>query len=795
MEKKKIIILNVIAITTFMLLLIVATYAYFTAQIDDGKRTEINVTAYTTDVLTFATGDAVSLEADQTTLGKDKGSVSGATYASALLTANNKTNNAVEHYYLYLNIENNTFTYSVQDNKPELIMTITDKDGNEVKDIAGLTYTEVTDRTNKKISGYDITTKNGIVTIFNNREITAEPKAEDKWNITITFVNYEADQNANAGKVLSTKLIIQKNEMFDSLSDVCSGGETLTSCITSLSQKSASGASKIYHHDGSLKNGAGDNSYRYAGRDEVPHPAYYSCKYKGEDVSNVAGELNRLLKGDCDSVSMIYSGEVLYIDKSITKQILDKTTVKWDNVNNKCVTTSEEDVLNFSTEEALPQSLCNGYAYKIATSEGESPWVGGVKIEELGPGEETLFTPEDKENQKPALYSCKYNGIDVLNLKNGDTNSSLKGDCSSVFKISVKEDVKFIDKSIDKATANKQSVKWDKENNKCVTSTGEDVSSVGGNIINYEEDCVGDAYFIGDKWLGIIGIEKFGAGEETLVEPENKGLNNYVCFGSNESPCPTDNLYRIIGVFDHKINKTQSEQRVKLIKYDYATSNLLGTDGDYSTDTFAKSDIPTYSGELTTINRYYWNYKNDTSINNGNGSNEWSTSLLNKTNLNTNYLNKIGTTWSNLIDDTTWKVSGDIRDELTPKAIYTAEITNATKTYGPENGTSKIGLMYASDYGFAAAPSAWTSNIIASDSDDSDGSAISEVNWMYMGGVEWTITPNSSNSYNLFILLLFYNLYSISADTGLGVRPVLYLKASVAYAGGTGTQSDPITIN
>ncbi len=149
-NNKQAMILTLVAVVTLIALVLGATYAYFQAQTGAGKSTDINVTTYTTDVFTFATGDAISLEADQTTFGKDKGSVNGTTYASALLTANNKNNNAVEHYYLYLNIENNTFTYSVQDNKPELIMTITDKEGNEVKNIEGLTYTEVTDRTNKK---------------------------------------------------------------------------------------------------------------------------------------------------------------------------------------------------------------------------------------------------------------------------------------------------------------------------------------------------------------------------------------------------------------------------------------------------------------------------------------------------------------------------------------------------------------------------------------------------------------------------------------------------------------------
>ena len=50
-------------------------------------------------------------------------------------------------------------------------------------------------------------------------------------------------------------------------------------------------------------------------------------------------------------------------------------------------------------------------------------------------------------------------------------------------------------------------------------------------------------------------------------------VKNFVCFGSEIVPCPIDNLYRIIGVIDGK---------VKLIKWDYAKTNLLGNDGDFS---------------------------------------------------------------------------------------------------------------------------------------------------------------------------------------------------------------------
>ncbi len=283
-----------------------------------------------------------------------------------------------------------------------------------------------------------------------------------------------------------------------------------------------------------------------------------------------------------------------------------------------------------------------------------------------------------------------------------------------------------------------------------------------------------------------------GAGDNSYrYAGASESVNNFICFGSTTSPCPTDNLYRIIGVFGENNHGVTGKQLVKLIKYDYATSNLLGTDGDYKGS--EAPDTNYYEGSLSSVNTYYWNYKNNTTINGGTGSNIWSTSLLNKINLNTNYLNNIGTTWSNLIEDTTWKVSGHTTPEVTPSEMYTAEITNATKTYGPSNGTSKIGLMYASDYGFAASPSAWTTNLYDYDGNDANKTSIKTINWMYIGHNEWTISPLSSNS-NYVFLLSNYGHVNSYAIYGYGSRPVVYLKASVLFAGGSGTQSDPIRI-
>ena len=270
-----------------------------------------------------------------------------------------------------------------------------------------------------------------------------------------------------------------------------------------------------------------------------------------------------------------------------------------------------------------------------------------------------------------------------------------------------------------------------------------------------------------------------GAGDNSYrYAGASESVNNFVCFGSTTSPCPTDNLYRIIGVF---------EDKVKLIKYDYATSALLGTNGDYYGSN--TPDTEYYKGSLTTINTYYWNYKAAHSP-----SNIWSTSLLNKINLNKNYLNNIGTTWSNMIEDATWKVSGHSTSEVTPREMYTAEITNATKTYGPSNGTSKVGLVYVSDYGFAASPGAWTTTLNYYDGDDANGTSIITINWMYMGHYEWTMSPSSSFSNYVFYLGYGGYVNDSYAYSDYGSRPVLYLKASVLYAGGSGTKDSPITL-
>ena len=253
--------------------------------------------------------------------------------------------------------------------------------------------------------------------------------------------------------------------------------------------------------------------------------------------------------------------------------------------------------------------------------------------------------------------------------------------------------------------------------------------------------------------------------------------NNFVCFGSDASTCPTDNLYRIIGIIDNK---------VKLIKYDYATSTLLGADGDYY-GSMTKSS--TYKGSLSYVNTYYWNENAS-----GSASNIWSTSLLNKTNLNTNFINKIGSTWAGKISTTTWKVGGGTTTNIeysVPATAYQNEMVNPA-----ENTTydAKIGLMYVSDYYYAASPSAWT--LVGYNSSDStkDYRAATGDNWMYMGYTDWTLSRSSNTLVNVFYVGSSGYVHNNNAGGNGGVRPSFNLESTVAYVSGSGTQSDPIRI-
>ena len=214
--------------------------------------------------------------------------------------------------------------------------------------------------------------------------------------------------------------------------------------------------------------------------------------------------------------------------------------------------------------------------------------------------------------------------------------------------------------------------------------------------------------------------------------------NNYVCFGRDLSTCPEDALYRIIGVFGEK---------VKLIKStSYGTSRW----GGYTA---------------------YWPY-----------------SGINTT-LNSTFLNSFTDKWINMISSNNWRVDDTVPygfEENNVKTIYNYENQNASKIYN-----TYIALMYISDYGYAASPSYWSTNLT------SYRNAINS-NWLYLNTGEWTMaTVQPSSSDWAFYISSYGNidtsLLSNYSDT-YNIRPCFYLNSNVTYLSGSGTSTDPILL-
>ena len=543
MEKKKVKLFSAIALVALALLVVGATYAYFQNQYGAASNANVKVTTYTTDMLTFETGSNINITAGQDDFASGKGNKTGQTFARATLQANNKTNTATGKYNVYLNIENNSFTYT-NTGTPELLLQVINKTtGTPITSITGLVYKTVTDGKNTSISGFDITNKSGLITILNNKEISASPKTIEEYTITITFINHNYDQNINAGKSFNSKVIIQKERLITSVLDVAKSGDNLVTAIENLSTKSKPSYTGLYHHDASLTNGAGDNSYRFAGADP----------------------------------------------------------------------------------------------------------------------------------------------------------------------------------------------------------------------------------------------------------------NNYVCFGSDEVTCPTENLYRIIGVIDGK---------VKLIHAYGATTTMLGTNEGY-----AKTYQEAWGDNLELVQSFYKGKEDFAKIGsykwNKTRDNTWSTSTTNTINLNTNYLTYLdgkNTKWKNMIADTTWYVGGMTGDNgalSNAKTAYDYEV-GANKDATPPV-TSKIGLMYVSEYYYGATPDYWTLPGIDENGHPNEdltawigedySKAIND-NWLYTGLFEWAISRRSGDSDHAFVVYGFGNLPGVDVGNSIGVavRPSFSLSSSIKYTSGEGTASSPIRV-
>ena len=172
-------------------------------------------------------------------------------------------------------------------------------------------------------------------------------------------------------------------------------------------------------------------------------------------------------------------------------------------------------------------------------------------------------------------------------------------------------------------------------------------------------------------------------------------------------------------------------------------------------------------------------------------NNNWNNASL-KSYLNKDYYNSIDGTYKNMISEETYYLGGPTSSNFrtfTASGYYDAERSNNVYGSNPASTKQYIGLMYPSDYGYAAGSSCLSTALY-----NYDGSC-KDSDYLFSGVYEWLQAPNAS--YSDYAAYLGSTGY-VGADDGVtdsfAVRPVLYLTSETQIIGGDGSSSNPFQL-
>ena len=490
MKDKKNMALSIVAVATLLLLIVGATYAYFTAQTGSGAGADVNVTTSTTDNLTFNTEGEITIHATPQNFGKDGTNLSDSAKASATLRANNATNSATSNYNLYLNIEVNDFVYTTADETAELILTITDPNGNEVTELAGYNYVTV-----NGVSGFDITTVSGQVKLASKYEITTIGTTTHEWNVELTFVNLNSDQEENTGKTFTAELLIESSVPYHE-----SCNEELLACHVAKKTDNVS----LYYHDENLENGANDNSYRYSGTDGNNIVPEYSGGYSGIDS---------VVKWHCDLPDTdIIVNQLEEQYPSSTVKVMEYDPEGYCHLEVEVSKEYEDD--GGTWEETIYSDSINGSGYWYIDYDKNIQYDSKAEAAQKVANDGYIVSVDDiieSHCEMPDTTEL------VNNLKKQYPQATVSAD-------------PYLD------SCETLVIAWDDED-------------------EYYFDFIrGTKYYTlvydSDK-------KEFTKYAEVIQQAKEDGyvytVDNYVCFGSDEEECPSGNIYRIIGVFDNRV--------------------------------------------------------------------------------------------------------------------------------------------------------------------------------------------------------------------------------------------------
>ena len=282
--------------------------------------------------------------------------------------------------------------------------------------------------------------------------------------------------------------------------------------------------------------------------------------------------------------------------------------------------------------------------------------------------------------------------------------------------------------------------------------------------------------------------------------------NNYVYFNCSDYNNQSDSTcekWRIIGVFKNMTKSDGSKEDLVKIIRDDSIGNYSWDSSDSSTNygwgvnDWTNADVMKllnsgYDSE-TVGGSLYWNAKSGTCYN---GAYNATTSCdFTSTGLK-NDLTR------NAIESVVWNLSGSSTfNDVTASMFYSRE--RGTTVYsGPTTWTGKVGLMYPSDYGYATSGGSTTNRAacLAKELFNWDGSNVSDCynnDYLLKSYSQWTLTPNSSDSYGVFYVdmkgFVSYGRYAYGTD---GVWPVAFLKSNILISEvGNGSSESPLQLS
>ena len=240
---------------------------------------------------------------------------------------------------------------------------------------------------------------------------------------------------------------------------------------------------------------------------------------------------------------------------------------------------------------------------------------------------------------------------------------------------------------------------------------------------------------------------------------EGKNPDNYIWFN--------DELWRIIGNIPVCLTSgcSTTENRVKIIRNDSIGRIAYGSNSTWIGSNIQNLLNTCYLGKTSSCDSYCYS-NSDYGVK---GTCDYSSDGIDTT----DYYGK-------MVEDVYFNVGTGDSTYKTAANYYTQEIaTHATST-------SKIGLMYASDWGYAI--EGFTGVLGSSGSPENS----SDKNWLFSNGYEWTMSAYDS----LGTLGAHYDGYlnRPRASYGYAARPVLYLKSNVYVVSGKGTKVNPYRI-